>query len=300
MYQIITDSAMDMPTHVFRETGIYMIPMSYEIDKETFLYSADSDPALKQQLYQAMREKKVASTTQITPFQYEQVFRTYLDEGKDVLYLCFSSGITSTYDSALIAQKTLQEEYPDRKIICVDTKCCAAGLGLLVYDVVQLQKAGKSIEEAEAYVHEHYCDYAHFFMVNDLMYLVRGGRISKAAGIAGSALGMKPLMLMNEEGKLEVFQKARGVKGAIKRMVELMKIYAASEDTPCWIIHSGDGTLAQQVKDKMVAEGFTGTIELIEITPIVGAHVGPDFFAIFYRAKDVGCRHTDTLKALHA
>ncbi|NLY08743.1 MAG: DegV family protein [Tissierellia bacterium] len=295
-YKIIVDSALDLPNHLWEALDIHYIPMNYEVDGVTKLYQPGINEEEKNDYYQALREKAESSTSLITPFIFEEVFREYLEKDMDILYLGFSSGISSTFDSSVVAMNSLKGEYPDRKIVVMDSLCASGGLGLLAKDVATNRQNGMSLEENIEFIEKEWQNYGHFFMVNDLMHLVRGGRLSAVAGIAGSALGMKPILTMDEFGKLRNFKKARGVKGGLKELTAVTVEYIKSQDEEVFIVHSGNEDLAMQLAETLKQAGLTGEMHPINVSPVIGAHVGPDFVSSFFRATDINCRRPEGLK----
>lgn len=296
MYRIFTDAAVDLPDYFWDDTEVYVLPMDYEIDGETYTYVPHVQEDLKLDFYTKLREGALASTTQITPFQFEEVFRKHLESGEDILYLAFSKKLSSTYESSLMAKKVLEEEFPERKIVCLDSICCSGGLGQIVKDMEENRLAGMSLDDNVSYHEENWDSYAHYFMVSDLKYLARGGRISAVAGTLGTALKMKPLMLMDHTGELKVFKKVRGFKAAVKGLIQVYEDFHRSLDGDLWITYTGNREMAEEAKKMFQDGGVTGDIQLVHQTPIVGAHIGPDFIATFYRAKDGKCRFQEGAK----
>ncbi len=296
-YKIITDAAVDFADYYWDETEAHVIPMNYDLDGEEELFIPGKDHSVKEAFYDKLLDKSVASTTQITPFQFEEVFRQYLDQGLDVIYVAFSASLSSTYESSLVAKNNLEEEYPDRKIVCVDSQCCTGGLGLMVQEMEENKAQGMTIEENKAYCEEEGQKFAHYFIVSDLMYLARGGRLSTLAGIAGTALRMKPLLLMDHEGKLKTFKKARGFKGALRELCKIFDEFQDEETTKkFWITYTSNREIAEYMEECVRDIGFKGEVELIPMSPIIGCHIGPDFVGTFYHTKDERNRYQEGAK----
>ena len=211
-YVIFTDATIDLPRDLVEQTKLEVIPMEFDLDEKSYKFGGTGSELDTASFYQALRKGSVARTSQITPTTFIDYFKPVLEEGKDILYLAFSSGLSGTYDSSRIAIAELQEEYPDRKIISVDTLCAASGEGLLVYMAGRMRLEGKSIDEVAAYVEEKKMNVCHLISVDDLNHLKRGGRISATSATLGMALNIKPMLKVDENGKLVVTDKVRGKK----------------------------------------------------------------------------------------
>lgn len=284
-YLIYTDSACDMPAHVYDEYDVRIIPMEYIVNNETFVFHTESPDHDKicDQLFEAQRNNADVSTSQITPFVYTEAWTPELEAGYDILYLSFSSGLSATFDNSQVAAAQLKEEFPDRKIIVIDTLSATQGLGVFVHAALINRAKGMSIEENAEWLLEKRPFVCHRFMVGDLHYLKKGGRVSAASAAIGSMLSIKPLLIINDEGKLEVYDKPRGEKMAIKRLVQAYKKEQGVPDVPK-LIYVGHTSRYEDVKEVIkqveeVAEPGT-VIEAVNLSPIIGSHVGPSFFSI--------------------
>ena len=284
-YLIFTDSAVDMPQHYFEEYDLRVIPMDYVLNGETYTcHNASPDHDQRcDELFAALRAGGDIHTTQITPFNFTEIWRPLLAEGHDILHISFSSGLSATADNALIAAKELQEEFPDRKLIVVDSLSATQGQGVFVIAALKNRAAGMSIEENAAWLKEKAIYVCHRFMVGDLNYLHKGGRVSSAVAIIGSALNIKPILIINDEGKLDVVAKARGEKHAIKKLISGYVKEMGVPDVPKHIIvgHTSLYEQAEQIKKSLEEVAEEGTIvETANLGPIIGAHIGPSFFSI--------------------
>ena len=200
-YQLYTDATADFcPEMAAPYAEIKVIPMELTVGEEPHTYGPGGDLTVKD-FYEALRGGKFASTSQINPVVYEEAFRKTLEEGKDILYLCFSSGLSSTYQSVQIAVKDLEEEFPERKIVCIDTLCASVGEGFLVREAARLQSEGLSMEELADWVMAHRLDICHWFTVDMFDHLRHGGRVSAAAAAIGTVLQIKPMLHVSNDGK---------------------------------------------------------------------------------------------------
>ena len=230
-------------------------------------------------------------TSQINASEYEEYFKTFLNEGKDILHITLSSGISGSYNSANIAKGMLEEEYPDRKIYVIDSLGAASGYGLLIDKVAELRDAGMGIDELAAWVEEHKLNVQTWFFSSDLTFFVKGGRVSKAAGLIGGALSICPVMKVDREGKLSVDQKVRTKKKAMKTLLDIMEANAedgVNYSGKCYLSHSACLEDAEAIA-AMIEEKFPNMKEKVLINNIgttIGSHTGPGTIALFYWGKE--------------
>jgi len=239
------------------------------------------------QFYDLLRAGKTATTSAVNVAQFTEAMEPHLQEGKDVLVLAFSSGLSTTYNSAAIAADDLKEKYPDRKIYVVDTLCASMGQGMLVYLAARERAKGRSIEEVRDWAEANKMSIAHQFTVNDLFHLKRGGRVSAATAVVGTMLAIKPVLHVDNEGHLINIGKVRGRGASLKALVDNMeKTVIDPENQTIFISHGDCWEDAQAVAD-MVKERF-GVKEVIMnyVGPVIGAHTGPGVVALFYIAKE--------------
>ena len=281
-YKIITDSCCDL-AELAQELDLAVVPLSVEMDGRVYT-EGDMTP---KELYDHLRAGKMPKTSAVNPEGWAGAIRPVLQAGQDALVIAFSSGLSATYQSAVIAAEELGEEFPDRKIIVIDSLCAAAGQGLLVYSAAQRRAEGKSLEETAAWVEEHKLKLCHWVTVEDLMHLTRGGRVSAATAVVGTMLSIKPIIRVDNSGKLESFAKARGRKAAMKFLLDRMtESYDPSLSDTVFIAH-GDCEadaehLAAEIKSrfgvKQVVIGYVGAV--------IGAHTGPGVLVIFHFGKN--------------
>lgn len=281
-YVITTDSATDLPEEFLKENGIGCTYLSCIIDGKT--YNNENVLPVKE-FYASMRNGSLPTTAQVNPEAARALFEPYLKEGKDILHIAFSSGLSGSWNSCRIAAEELMEEYPDRKIIAIDSLAASMGQGLLVYMALQHKNAGEDLETVAKWTEEHKNNVAHVFTVDDLNHLYRGGRVSKATAVVGSVLNIKPVLHVDEEGKLVSIGKARGRKKALQELVKLMDEKIGSYKDSCDTIFVSHGDCeedAQYVIDKVKEKYQIKTVMTSFIGTVIGAHSGPGTLALFF------------------
>ncbi len=279
-YQIITDSACDLPVQKLEEYDVKSAHLSLLFRGQTLPDSVSDDIV---EMYQALRHGEEAKTSAVNPEGWITVMEPALEAGQDVLALCFSSGLSTTYQSAVIAAQELCERYPQRQIHVVDTLCASLGQGLLVHHACRMRDAGMTLAELTDWVETHKLNLCHWFTVDDLMYLKRGGRIGAATAILGTMLGIKPVMHMDDTGHLVSVSKARGRKASIQAIVEQMqKLGLPGENRTVFICH-GDSLDDARYMERLLRErlgveevfiGYTGAV--------IGSHSGPGTLSLFF------------------
>ena len=283
-YIIFTDSACDIAPELLKEWGVKYQNLTFHfVDEEREYQNEEMSPA---DFYACMRAGRVAKTAAINVETFKAAFEEVLKQGLDLLYLGFSSGLSNTSNAGQLAANELAELYPERKIIVIDTLCASAGQGLLVYLTVQKKNEGANIEEAAAYARELVPHLCHWFTVDDLMFLKRGGRVSPAVALIGTMLNIKPVMHVDDEGHLIKVSQARGRKASLKAIVEQYDALALTPDAGTVFICHGDcmddaQRLAGMIRDKHGVE-----VKLITYTgTVIGAHSGPGTLALFFLGK---------------
>lgn len=280
-YQIITDSACDLPQQMLQEINVITVPLVVNFRGEARNDSVED--AQVKELYDAMRGGEVATTSAVNPDGWAKVMEPTLASGRDALVLAFSSGLSTTYQSAVIAANELAESYPDRKIIVVDTCAAALGQGLLVWHTCKKRDEGLSLEALAAWVEDAKNHTCHWFTVDDLVYLKRGGRVSAATAVLGAVLNIKPVLHVDYEGHLISMVKARGRKAAISTLASKMGELAGNWDNSTVFICHADAMddaqkLAAMVKEKYgVKDAFIGNLGAV-----IGSHAGPGTLALFF------------------
>ena len=279
-FQMITDSCCDFPTPMYGQLGLTFVPLTVEFRGNTF--DDKNDDTLKD-MYQGLRAGEVAKTSAVNPSRWSQAMEKALAAGKDVLVLAFSSGLSTTYQSAVIAAEELKDAYPDRKIQVIDTLCASMGEGLLVWYACKKRDEGLSLDEVAQWVLDNRLHLCHWFTVDDLMYLKRGGRISAATALVGTMLQIKPLLHVDDEGHLINMTKTRGRKAAIDAMVKKAQELGAGYDNSTMFISHGDCLsdaeyLSRQLKEKCGVKD----VVISYVGAVIGSHSGPGTLALFF------------------
>ena len=280
---MITDSACDILPEKLKEWDVELIRLPY-------LFTDDGKEHLDQdqpmhEFYNEMREGRVAKTSGINEDTFQNTFTSFLEAGKDILYLAFSSGLSVTCENAKKVAAQLSEQYPDRKIRVVDSLCASAGQGLFVYLAVKNRDKGMSLDENADAMEADKLHLCHWFTVEDLKYLKRGGRISAATALLGTALNVKPVLHVDNEGHLIKMIQTHGRKKSIRKMAEKLG-ETILEDTPIFISH-GDCPEDAQLLAKIIREEYGREVELITlIGSVIGAHAGPGTLALFFRGTE--------------
>ena len=282
-YVIFTDSCCDVSPELLAQWGVPYANMTFSFDGEDKEY-INTDITNKE-FYDRMRQGACAKTAAINADTFINAFKPILEEGKDILYVAFSSGLSTTVNSAHMAADDLKESYPDRKIVIVDTLAASAGGGLMVYMAVAKMNAGASIEENAAYIESLIPQHCIWFTVDDLEYLKRGGRVSPLVAFAGSVLGIKPILQMDSEGHLVKVGTARGRKKAIETLAnKYAELSYEEKNTPIFVSHADCEEDAKQLVDLLAQQGAEVTL-LSKIGPVIGAHAGPGTIALFFIGK---------------
>ena len=279
-YQILTDSCCDFPPQRYRELGLISLPLSITFRGET--YPDRNDDSLRD-MYAGLRAGEAASTAAANPQQWEEALEPVLASGEDALILAFSSGLSTTYQSACIAADEMKERFPERKILVVDSLCASLGQGLLAYYAARKRDEGLGLEALKAWLEDNKLHLCHWFTVNDLMYLKRGGRINAATAIMGTMLSIKPILHVDNEGHLVSVGKARGRKASIAALADKAAELGKGYDNSLMFISHGDcredaeylaGLLKEQYGVKEVYINYIG--------PVIGSHTGPNTMGLFF------------------
>lgn len=280
-YMIMTDSTVDLPKeYLTEELGVPYIPLTYLIDGQSY---EDMIGLTGEEFFAKVRAGSMPTTSQINPEHAREALEPYLKEGKDILYIAFSSGLSGTYNSIRMAAEELQEEYPERKLIVIDSLCACMGEGLLVYKAVQMKRAGKSLEEVAAWVEENKLHIMHNVTIDDLFHLHRGGRVSKTTAVVGTLIHVKPVLHVTNEGELKPFQNVRGRKKALQSLVDSMKKEGAGyENKVAFIVHGDCIEDANKVADKIKEECGVEKVIIGMLSPTIGTHAGPGTVGLFF------------------
>lgn len=284
-FDIYTDSSCDLSNEMIKQYDLKVMQLEVTIDDNPPVLNRDIEP---KDLYDKLRDGSMAKTNAVTPGFFEDNMRESLEAGKDILYIGFTSGLSVTYNNGAMICGELQDEFPDRKIMHIDSLCASVGQGLLVHYAAVKREEGLNMEEIFQNVMEMKDKIHHQVTVDDLFFLKRGGRVSATTAVAGSVLNIKPIIEVSAEGKLDTVGKIRGRKSAMKELVSKMK---ATADMDTWnqvfISHGDCLEDAEHVRD-MVVEAFPNAqVNISFVGPVIGAHTGPGVIALCYLGKNV-------------
>lgn len=281
-YVITTDNNADLPDEYYQDHEVGCTYLSYNIDGQAYTHETFLPV---EEFYQKMREGSMPTTAQVNPEQARELFEPILKQGKDILHIAFSSGLSGTYNSVKLAAEELLEEYPGRTIRVIDSLCASLGQGLLVHEAVLRREQGVSLEENAQWVEDHKKNIVHMFTVDDLFHLHRGGRVSKATAVVGSMLNLKPVLHVDDEGKLVAIGKVRGRKKSLLALVDGMKEKIGSYADNCDTVFISHGDCEEEARfvEKKVKEIYDiNTVIINHVGPVIGAHSGPGTMALFF------------------
>lgn len=287
-YVILTDLSADIDLNVVNEKDIRLVPMTYTLGDENRLCDKPEPAEALKEFYDAQRKGLPTHTAQVSQQTYYDVFTPYAKEGVSILYLALSSGLSSTYGSSTVVAADVMEKYPGVTICCVDSLAATCGMGIMLEAAAANRDAGMSVTENAAWLEANRLRVCHWFMVDDLMYLKRGGRISATTAVVGSALNIKPVLKIVEDGSLISFAKKRGTRSAVKHLLEL---YAENRevqgvaDEHVYIVHADCPDNVEQLRQGVLEINPKARITVCMLTPIIGAHVGPGMCAIVHWGK---------------
>lgn len=282
-YVLYCDNTCDLPPERLAKMDCRILDLTFELDGKAYT-TADIPMS---EFYAKMRADASTKTSQISVGQYEKAFGEELERGNDILYLAFSSGLSGSCGSAHTARETLLESYPDAKITIVDSLAASSGEGLMLIYAEQKKCEGLSIDELAKWLEENKMSFCHIFTVDDLKYLFRGGRVSRAAAIAGTMLGIKPVLNVDDEGHLIPQAKVRGRKQSIKKMGEMIRERCGSYENKIVTMSHGDCIEDAKLAEQMMKEIFGEDTEVViaYTGPVIGAHSGPGTLALFFRGE---------------
>ena len=285
-FEIVTDTSSNLTDDMINEFGLHILPLRFMSDGEEYQSYTEGEASDLKRFFDMMRNGKLFTTSLPYPDKAREKFCQILDSGRDLLYIGFSSGLSGTYEAMANILDDLKADYPDRKILHVDTLAAAMGQGLLVYKAAKLAEGGASIEETRQWVLDNRLKLAHWFTVEDLMFLFRGGRVSRTSAWAGSLLNIKPVLHVDDEGHLIPMEKVRGRKKSIMAMVDHMERTATAPiaDQTVFVSHADcEEDLMVLVEEIRKRFGCTD-IRWNYLDPVIGAHTGPGCLALFFMA----------------
>lgn len=282
-YVIVTDSTSDLPEEIINTLGIKVIPLTFEIEGKSYLDHPKDSGWNLHEFYDKLRNGEKSVTSLINTGTFIEEFTPILQDGFDILYIAFSSALSGTYNSCMIAIEELKGSYPDAKMIAIDSKCASVGEGLLVYSAAKKKEAGMNIEDLQDWIQENMLKVCHWFTVDDLNHLKRGGRVSALSATIGTALNIKPVLHVDNEGHLIPMEKVRGRKKSIVELFHHMEKTCINPEEQTIFIGHGDTKedaeyLADLIKEKLPVK----EIIITYVGPVVGTHSGPGTIALFF------------------
>ena len=283
-YILFTDSGCDIPAELLEQWGVKHASLIFRFEGSDTEYTNADMPS--KDFYDAMRAGKIAKTSAVNVEGFKSLFRPALEEGVDVLYLGFSGGLSNTANAGRLACEELAEEFPERKLIAVDSLCASAGQGLLVRLAVEKKEEGASLEELAAWLEENKLHLCHEFTVDDLVYLKRGGRVSPAVALIGTMLNIKPVMHVDDEGHLIKVGQVRGRKAALKALVDKYSENALdAANGKIFICNADCMDDVQRIEEMIQAKHGNNVDMVVDTGAVIGAHSGPGTIALFYLGK---------------
>ena len=282
-YVLMTDSCCDLTDSMARELELEVLPLTMHMDGQDYPNDLVGTAISNEECYKRIRAGELVTTSAANVGQFQDAMRKVLERGKDIVCVCFSSALSTTYQSAVIAANDLRSEFPEAEIHVVDSLSASLGEGLLLYLAVQQKRAGLSAAELAAWVEENRLSICHWFTVDDLNFLKRGGRVSATTAFVGTMLSIKPIMHTSDEGKLVPVGKARGRKAALKALLDsIERLAIRPEEQTMFICHADceeeARAVARQIKDRF----GTKTVHINYIGPVIGSHTGPNTMGIFF------------------
>lgn len=282
-YIIMTDSSCDLPAKLADEMALTVLPLSVYIEDTKYVNYLDEREIAFSELYAKLRTKCPAKTSAINMNDFLTPMEEILKSGRDILYIGFSSGLSGTYNAGAAAAQEMAEKYPERKVYAVDSLCASMGQGLLVYHAWKHKQAGESIEQVRDWVVDNRLHLCHYFTIDDLMFLKRGGRVSGATAVVGSMLSIKPIMHVDNEGHLIKIGTARGRKASIRALADgAGKLGIDLENQVIFISHGDCLEEAEYLAGIMRERFHVKDVVISYVGPVIGAHSGPGTIALFF------------------
>ncbi|WP_203527924.1 DegV family protein [Clostridium thermarum] len=283
---LITDSCSDLPVKYATENNIVVVPLSFQFKGADHVDDFGKSISYKE-FYEELRKGELSSTSQVNAYTFAEVFKKYISQGFSILYIGFSSALSGTYNSSCMARDEILAEYPSADISVIDSKCASMGLGLLVYYACERLKSGKSKDEVVNWIEENKLKLNHWFTVDDLHHLKRGGRVSATSAVIGTLLDIKPILNVNKEGRLIPISKVKGRKKSIKSLAEELKNRIVDPENQVIAISHGDCEDEARILEKLIREYVNVKNIIINyIGPVVGSHSGPGTIALFFFGKE--------------
>lgn len=282
-YVIMTDSCCDLTDQMARELELEVLPLTMHMDGQDYPNDLAGTAISNQEFYKRIRAGKLATTSAVNVGQFQDAMRRVLESGRDIVCVCFSSALSTTYQSAVIAAEDLRAEFPEAEIHVVDSLSASLGQGLLLYLAVEQKRKGLTAAELAKWVEDNRLTVCHWFTVDDLNFLKRGGRVSATTALLGTMLSIKPIMHTSDEGKLVPVSKARGRKAAIAALLDKIEALGIHpEKQTMFICHADCEEDAKAVAQTIQNRFGTPTVHINYIGPVIGSHTGPNTMGIFF------------------
>jgi DegV family protein with EDD domain len=282
-YVIVTDATCDLPMDIIRDLDIVVIPMEFIMEDKVYSYYPDEGQITVNEFYSNLKMGRKATTSQINYNTYKNIFTDILEQEKNILYICFSSGLSGTYNSSRLVINDLKEEFPDREIISIDSLCASIGEGLLVYLAALKKQEGFSVDQLKNWVEDKRFEICHWFAVDDLEHLKRGGRINAVQASVGTILDLKPILSVNGEGKLVNVAKMRGKKKSYNYLIQkLREDSVTTENETILVGHASCIEEAEYVQKLILEEKLARKAIICNIGPIIGSHTGAGMIAVAF------------------
>ncbi len=286
-FVIMTDSSCDLPAALADEMELTVLPLYVDVDGQKYTNYLDEREIAFSDIYAKLRTKCPAKTSSVNMLDFMEPMESLLSDGKDILYIGFSSGLSGTFNAGAMAAKELSDKYPERRIYAVDSLCASLGQGLLIYLAWQEKQKGATIEEVRDFTENTKLHLCHWFTIDDLMFLKRGGRISGATAIVGSMLSIKPVMHVDNDGHLIKVDTARGRKASIKALADRAgQLGIDLENQTVFISHGDCLEEANYLADIMRARFNVKKVVINYVGPVIGAHSGPGTIALFFLGRE--------------
>lgn len=282
-YCIVADVTMDLPKEWIEKLGIIVIPMEFILGEQTYTHFADERELSCDRFYEELKQGKESVTSQITPFQYQEIYEPILKTGKDIVSISLSSGLSGTYLASLMVAENMKKKYKDQTVYCVDSRCASIGEGLLVYLAAMQKQKGKTAKELYDYLEEYKFKCCHWFTVEDLHHLKRGGRLSSLEAVVGTALKIHPVLSTDREGKLRVVYKVRGARKALDYLLKRFESDSTQETGNMVIVaHSDCPDYAEYLVSELEKTGKAEQIMVSRVGPVIGTHTGSGMCALVF------------------
>lgn len=286
-YTIITDSSCDLPEQFARELEVKVVPLSLTMDGKQFLNTTDERGIAHKELYARLRAGAMAKTSAPNTEDFHREMESALQSGKDVIYIGFSSGLSATYSVGVNVAKELMERYPGRRVLTIDSLCASLGQGLYVYLLAMKRREGMNLDDLYNYAEDLKLHICHWFTVEDLQFLRRGGRVSAAAAVIGSMLSIKPVMHVDNEGRLIPTNKVRGRKVSLRAIADIAKESMLERDDQTVFISHGDCEEDALLVSELIEERTGIKTQVMNfVGPVIGSHSGPGTIAVFFIGKE--------------